>query len=73
MVTCILYTFLIDLKLQGIPSFCDFTIRDPHYFLILFWATIHDFEEKSPKKYFVFLEFFFSENLFGFFFLNSYL
>ena len=37
-------------KLQGIPAFRDFTIRDPRYFVILFEAKIHDFEEKNLKK-----------------------
>ena len=31
----------------GIPAFRDFTIRDPRYFVILFQASFHDFEEKK--------------------------
>ena len=46
------------LAIQGIPAFRDFTIRDPRYFVILFEAKFHDFEEKNPKKIF------FSENFF---------
>ena len=38
-------------KIQGIPAFRDFTIRDPRYFVILFHAFFHDFEE---KKYYYF-------------------
>ena len=44
--------------IQGIPAFRDFTIRDPRYFVILFEAKFHDFEEKNPKKFF-FSDFFF--------------
>ena len=54
--------------IQGIPAFRDFTIRDPRYFVILFWALFLDFEEKNPKKKF-FRDFFFSENFFGIFLL----
>ena len=25
-----------DFDIQGIPAFCDFTIRDPRYFVITF-------------------------------------
>jgi hypothetical protein len=32
--------------MQGIPAFRDFTNREPHDFVILFWASYHDFEEK---------------------------
>ena len=35
--------------IQEIPIFHDFTIRDPRYFVILFWASFHDFEEKKSK------------------------
>ena len=48
---------MADKRVQGIQAFRDFTIHDPRYFVILFWATFHDFEEKNPKKYF-FLDFF---------------
>ena len=51
---------------QGIPELRDFTIRDPRYFVIQFWAPFHDFEKKnqkkknfSEKKIFFFLKFFF--------------
>ena len=37
-------------QLQGIPAFRDFTIRDPRYFVILFQASIRDFERKNQKK-----------------------
>jgi hypothetical protein len=36
--------------LQGIPAFCDFTICDPRYFVILFQAKFHDFEEEEKRK-----------------------
>ena len=36
--------------IQGIPEFLDFTILDPRYFVILFEAKFHDFEEKNKKK-----------------------
>ena len=62
------YTLDIKFVLQGIPAFHDFTIRDPRYFVIPFWAPFHDFEEKNPDIFFVFQIFFFSENVFGFFF-----
>ena len=32
--------------IQGIPPLRDFTIRDPRYSVILFWALFHDFEKK---------------------------
>ena len=32
-------------QLQGIPEFCDFTICDTCYFVILFWASFHVFKE----------------------------
>ena len=38
--------------IQEIPIFHDFTIRDPRYFVILFWASFHDFEEINPKRNF---------------------
>ena len=36
--------------IEGILAFHDFTTRDPHYFVILFVASFHDFEEKNQKK-----------------------
>ena len=47
-----IFCTLVVLKrwLQGIPAFRDFTIRDPRYFLILFWASFHDFKEIIQKK-----------------------
>ena len=43
-----LWKFLV----QGIPAFRGFTIRDPRYFVILFWASFHDLKEtrKETKK-----------------------
>ena len=38
----------MEIQIQGIPAFRDFTIRDPRYFVILFLASFHDFEEKNP-------------------------
>ena len=38
--------------IQGIPAFRDFTICDPHYFVILFWALFHNFEEKIQIPFF---------------------
>ena len=51
-------------RVQGIPAFRDFTIRDPRYFVIMFQAKFHDFKEKNSKEKkflekFFFLEFFF--------------
>ena len=43
------HTFTTDNHIQEIPTFRDFTIRDPRYFVILFWASFHDFEEKKSK------------------------
>jgi hypothetical protein len=37
---------------QGIPAFCDFTIPDPQYFVILFEAKFHDVEEKIQTSFF---------------------
>ena len=47
------------LQIQGIPVFRDFTIRDYRYFVILFEAKYHDFEEKNQKKKNFFQNFFF--------------
>ena len=60
--------FCFFLCIQGIPAFRDFTIRDPRYFVILFEAKFHDFEEKNPKKKIFFENFFFRKFFFGFFF-----
>ena len=30
----------VEHRVQGIPAFRDFTIRDPHFFVILFQASI---------------------------------
>ena len=49
---------MADKRVQGIQAFRDFTIHDPGYFVILFWASFYDFEEKNPKKY-CFFGFFF--------------
>ena len=64
-------SFSEALTLQGIPAFRDFTIRDPRYFMILFWASFHDLEEKKNFKNQIF-RFFFSE-FFLEFLKNSYL
>ena len=55
--------YIFESKVQGTLAFRDFTIRDPRYFVILFEAKFHDFEEKNPKKKFFFRKFlnFFSE------------
>ena len=67
--------YIFESKVQGTLAFRDFTIRDPRYFVILFEAKFHDFEEKIQKKIF-FSEFFFFQNFFLdflFFVFNSYL
>ena len=64
------HTFTTDNHIQEIPTFRDFTIRDPRYFVILFWALFHDFKEKKSKNFFFsdfFFFFFFSEFFFFFF------
>ena len=63
---------IMPTTLQGIPAFRDFTIRDPSYFVILFEAKFHHFEEKKIPPNF-FFGFFFSENFFGLFFFHFYL
>ena len=64
----------IHKELQGIPSFRDFTIRDPRYFVILFqasisWIPLHFMIlKKNSKKIFfseIFLEKFQIFNYFG--------
>ena len=64
------WCFLNDLgtKTQGILSFGDLTIRNPRYFVILFWASFHDFEEKISKKNIFFHIFFFGTFFWIFFF-----
>ena len=56
-------------ELQGIPPFRDFTIREPRYFVVLFQASFHDFEEKKIIFCFVFQK----KNLIFFFFLIVFL
>ena len=36
--------------IQGILAFRDFTICDPLYFVILFQASFHNFEENNKSK-----------------------
>ena len=43
---------------QWVPTFCDFRIRDPRYFVILFQAKFHDFEEKKKSEFYFFWIFF---------------
>ena len=61
--------FLVTFTLiQGIPGFRDLTIRYPRYFVILFWASFHDFEENFLKKLIFFHIFFFGTFFWIFFF-----
>ena len=53
----------------GIPSFRDFTIRDPSYFVILFKASISWFWRKKSQKIFFFLQKFFLDFFLKFLFI----
>ena len=62
-------------EIQGIPAFRDFTIRDPRYFVILFFMIL---KKKIQKQFFFGIYFFFrfcffSEFIFSWFLIYSFL
>ena len=58
---------LLPNYIQGIPAFCDFTIRDPCYIVILFQASILRIPLHFMILKKIIIIFFFSEFVFGFY------
>ena len=45
-----LVSTFFQMSIQGVPAFCDFTIHDPRYFVILFQAFLKKRNQKRKKK-----------------------